>query len=571
MAVIIAISLQSAQAALAYVSFGLIDRTGKAIIPAKYVLLRYVGHGQYWAVANHETGGASGVLLDKDGRELHLNLPDGCQPVSFDGDTIIIKGPKGMGVTDPSGRIIIPPEYGISSHFAEDRIVAAKQQNSTIDPNTETQYVVFDRSGKEIGKLPAAGLYLRQAFSDGLLIWQTDNPFGATGYLDSTGRFVLKPGLVTVRGEAGDFSDGFAAVDVLRGPKKGAAFIDRQGNVAIGPFAQVQQFQHGLAIVEQSPHKKNHWGVINRRGQFVIQPKYTFLGSLGKSTFVAQADTNWLVINAAGKKLLSLPKEIARVYTMQVLPKGGLYTWNANPCTSEVAPDVVLSIPLPVDENALLRRIPCALAGSGSSPARWGFSDQTGRMIIVPAYDTAWPFRFGAAVVRTKNKYATYAYGLIDESGKWILKPEYGLLWQTEPDRVIVGIGPSGFDPTEWRYHRGYGYGVSKRKQFDKLVRSHPLIGLSRAKLSELIGDGDKWLFSSSAQMPMQAPLIKPTADEPIYMLDSGGCLGQWSGFQVHFDKGVVTRWRFVTCSSAKAWITTNEATEEAATKLNRD
>ncbi len=55
------------------------------------------------------------------------------------------------------------------------------------------------------------------------------------------------------------------------------AFIDKDGKLAVGgrPFAEARPFQDGRAAVKM----EGKWGFINKKGSFVIPPKYLDAGS----------------------------------------------------------------------------------------------------------------------------------------------------------------------------------------------------------------------------------------------------------------------------------------------------
>jgi hypothetical protein len=55
---------------------------------------------------------------------------------------------------------------------------------------------------------------------------------------------------------------------------KKCAFLDRQGKLFLAPFDQARNFSGNRAAV-QDGHK---WGFINRKGRFVIPPKYVGAG-----------------------------------------------------------------------------------------------------------------------------------------------------------------------------------------------------------------------------------------------------------------------------------------------------
>jgi len=95
---------------------------------------------------------------------------------------------------------------------------------------------------------------------------------GKYGYIDGTGRFVIKPQFE----EAGPFSEGLAWVRI--GKRYG--YIDTNGNVVIKPLFEKEHpsddpptgsFSEGLAAVQV---KADLYGYIDKSGQFVIKPQF---------------------------------------------------------------------------------------------------------------------------------------------------------------------------------------------------------------------------------------------------------------------------------------------------------
>jgi len=96
---------------------------------------------------------------------------------------------------------------------------------------------------------------------------------GRTGYIDNTGKIVIKPQF----DEAWNFSEGLAPVRV--DDKWG--YIDETGKIVIAPqFFQVSSFNDGLACVgaffKSAPvnHTVGNYGYIDKSAGFVIKPQF---------------------------------------------------------------------------------------------------------------------------------------------------------------------------------------------------------------------------------------------------------------------------------------------------------
>ncbi len=53
---------------------------------------------------------------------------------------------------------------------------------------------------------------------------------------------------------------------------------------------------------------------------------------------------------------------------------------------------------------------------------KWGYIDKTGKIIIDPQYDDAWPFSEGLAAVMIVDE-ETGKWGYIDKTGKYVWEP----------------------------------------------------------------------------------------------------------------------------------------------------
>ena len=66
----------------------------------------------------------------------------------------------------------------------------------------------------------------------------------------------------------------------------------------------------------------------------------------------------------------------------------------------------------------------------------WGYIDRSGKTIIFPRFDDAFPFSEGLAAVRSHGK-----WGFIDRNGKWVIKPRFD-----NADRFSEGLAAVNYD-----------------------------------------------------------------------------------------------------------------------------
>jgi serine/threonine protein kinase len=66
---------------------------------------------------------------------------------------------------------------------------------------------------------------------------------------------------------------------------------------------------------------------------------------------------------------------------------------------------------------------------------KYGYIDQTGRVVIQPQFDNAWNFSKGMAVIKIGNK-----YGFIDKKGELVIPPQFDNAWDFSEDMAKVKI-----------------------------------------------------------------------------------------------------------------------------------
>jgi hypothetical protein len=75
----------------------------------------------------------------------------------------------------------------------------------------------------------------------------------------------------------------------------------------------------------------------------------------------------------------------------------------------------------------------------------WGFVDKTGKTVIEPAFEDAWPFSDGLASVRVGGK-----WGYVDKTGKTVVEPQYDYAWPfSEGLGRLLKDGTQGYLDTE--------------------------------------------------------------------------------------------------------------------------
>lgn len=151
------------------------------------------------------------------------------------------------------------------------------------------------RIGKSVGFIGLDGKFLPnskmvecqfiQGVSQGSLAACRD---GLWGYLDMRGNWLIKPTFST----AEPFHYDFAMVSSHTPTKtvdnsNGITYIDKTGKQFAQQFYSGKSFEEGYAAVSVLSKEKKAtplWGVIDRKGQWVVEPKYSRIGPLIGST-----------------------------------------------------------------------------------------------------------------------------------------------------------------------------------------------------------------------------------------------------------------------------------------------
>ncbi len=186
---------------------------------------------------------------------------------------------------------------------------------------------------------------------------------GISGFMsapDSTGQLVIFPQFDDVT----DFNDGFARVKI--GDKWG--FMDSHGKMVIKPrFIEAQNFRDGLAQVkEEGRNGLRGWMFIDKRGKEIIHDYYHC--------------RDW-----TGENIDSDSDTYQRGFSEGLAAIGFHSSWN-------------------------------------SEPAKWGFIDKEGAIVIKPQFDSVEDFSEGLAAVRIGNE-ETGKWGYINKKGDIVIIP----------------------------------------------------------------------------------------------------------------------------------------------------
>lgn len=399
-------------------------------------------------------------FIDKTGKVVSSGYEDAGD---YSEGLAVVKLRGQCGYADASGKLVIAAQYDWAGKFSEG-----------LAPVRVGKLCGFtDKTGKTVIE-PKYGN--ASEFSEGLAVVSID---GKCGAIDNTGTIVIKPTYEAM----GPMSDGLMAVS--DSGKWG--YIDKNGLTVIeSKFDKVDRFVGGLAPAWSG----RKCGFIDKTGKWVIEAKYDdelpFSDGLAAvavtKTDVVRKDGKvvamkryllWGYIDPTGAEVIPISLKTAGSFSEGWAPvtKGNMTgfidlagipapAWKADEFSFIDKTGKTALVPL---YSAKTLGFHGGLARTEIGP-RYGFIDDTGKMIVPQRYTTATPFNEGLAAVQIqtdgpwgyidgtgnmaiqpqfqsalgfRNGYARakidYKWGLIDKTGAAVLKPQFdGIAWYTD-------------------------------------------------------------------------------------------------------------------------------------------
>lgn len=279
-------------------------------------------------------------------------------PVQFSNTTFFNEGVAGVeingkwGFINTSGKIVVQPVYDKIGHFSQGLAVVAKNDlygyiNLKGEEVIKLQYVnakafengfalVWDKYtskkynknsiGRIInlkGELVTDAKYdIDDTFSNGLFSFWLPEGELLLGLMNTKGQMITPP----IYNEISSFNNGLARVMVYKEDKIVKEFYPNYGYVnttgkevvKLG-LAKATEFYDGMAVVARFDNKDDgelDHALINTKGEFVLGYNWKQLALLDSKHLLAISIKNpseTLIINAQGKKILSLEKEDKRL------------------------------------------------------------------------------------------------------------------------------------------------------------------------------------------------------------------------------------------------------------------
>lgn len=288
--------------------WGYMNKAGMVVIAPQFTSADYFSEGLAPVKIGYGIEAKFG-FINRSGKMVIQPKYADAKPFS-DGRAAVAIGQKyevKWGFIDQRGQYIVRPQYDGVDDFDHGTAVAY-----TCDENPDsvaTRRFIINKEGKVIykgpwtsddlfytvknGKIDISAEELKWTkFSNGLapVPFEGKNGLTSYGYIDKTGKVIIKPQFA----DAKQFSDGFAAISVEvkeRGHNRNKwGYVDKTGKMVIQPqFADNPgDFTEGLALVSiEIPESKQRqliaegiddsnkrYGFIDKKGKFVIEPKF---------------------------------------------------------------------------------------------------------------------------------------------------------------------------------------------------------------------------------------------------------------------------------------------------------
>lgn len=297
---------------------GLVDKTGKEIVPMGTSFNILLNEDRITMTKYHGSGNYTSIVLDTNGREVFRNkylLSDFCEGmasafVDSDSHMYVDKWgnpisdryyglPQGFsegmaavnkygkwGFIDKTGRLVIPFEYEMLklNHMRFREGVAVVGKNG--------KYGVIDKKGNEI--VPFKYENALAHYSEGLLSLKENDKWGV---IDKRGNIVVPFEFDYID----EYHSGLAGVN--KNDKYG--FIDRTGKLIIPCiYFYVEKFtDDGVAVCKRN-RDDDKTLLINKQGQEIAPGVYDAFGRGGDGLVEARKGEKWGYINPQGKVII---------------------------------------------------------------------------------------------------------------------------------------------------------------------------------------------------------------------------------------------------------------------------
>ncbi len=521
------IGLICSQSASAFDLVGVIDRTGKTIVPCEYSVVDYLGRGFFFLgeINPSNPGGLTikGSLVNHEGKEVPIKIPDGCtlskvflpeavkdEPAGdLPAQTIFeINSKSGFGLCKVSGEIVLEPKFQAIGIPSEGFFPVL---TGIVGSRTYLKFTLDSKTGDRKPPPSSKPITLQDTEASRLRPFEVlDDGRGVWGYMNPNGTIHIEPHFA----RAYNFSkSGLARITLKRVGK--SAYIDESGKIQSPIYKSAEDNFEKNAIVTVDKFGLLKMGLIDRNFNFVIQPDYMELSRLSADVFVAKTHKEGIykALSSDGKTLLKFPPEIVKVWHLFD---------NQFLCDSKVALQTKKVI-----------------------------VDSQGK--ILGPQDAGHPLQLehGLGVIYKQFKGTPRYFGLADREGNVVIPLQEAKFKVVSTDRILKYCPNKHFYPAAWNpISRFETSGANFRvPHFACFLNDFDLIGMSKIQLESLLGASE---CKSRNQRDSNS----------FYTIGQAMCGNSWTGIEIEFADHIVSRWRQVWYANYKVqtapWISSN-------------
>lgn len=550
---------------------GVIDQTGKEIIPCKYKRVQMIAPGFYMAIGFEDGPGARQewhglipmldlapaargalqkhniwlpkILFDYNGKQVKVSIPKNTvlsdihiseawkYKLRNAGNTSEVRttlppdslieflGPNGFGVCDVSGNVLIEPKYQVLSlGGCESGNVSVSTWNEAKKKFDQQKIPISAKftSFRDINSSRLDELMAEQKVIEGLLVYRDEA--GKFGYKDEKGNVVIPAQYY----QALPFSEGMAAVRLnpWQGPEVGKhCFIDKTGKIISPIYWRATGFHGKYACVTMKgeprpiPHVMLPPAHLETTNPAAYKARLEMLTRMNTRNPMGLIDRKFNYFLPLGEQNIQYSNEGFWIVSEARKPAVILDLDG-----KEVAKTPEPAYPVNSGSSSL------TFATSHAGAKKVFYYDKNGRLQNTIDGEIQ---RGGGptSVVRVSGISSNTISSVVDAKGNVLLKPENSYLEPGETARVIKTVFGTAFVREDWlRAENGRG------REFEAFLKEYKLIGMPRSQVEKILG-----------------PASNATPDRVVYTLSGIGawCGNAISGVVIEFEDGKAKRWQY--------------------------
>ena len=372
---------------------GLIDKTGKQVIPCEYNSLWLESSSKNLVKASKYENSRTnyGVLTTQN----KLIIPIDYSSIIVDGNMVAVRKESKWGLIDATGKELISPTYSSFQLYADDGVARVDDGG---------KYGFMDLKGNWIFDKPKS-VYTLYASAEKMVMCKVNSKYG---FLDAKGKEII----ITKFDQADDFKpNGLAKVGKSNSETKYKTlygYINKKGEEVIPiMYETISTFENGFAYAKDP--ETNRFGYLDPAGKWVLKPVYLSATQFDDTggAWVKMTDNKYHYINKSGKDFGSFDEQGTSLKTF----KDG-YAVDADMDYPFALIDINGKVIKDIDDCSAIYNFSEGMAGfKAKSKELYGFIDINGNKVIPADYTGFSGFKEGISrVSQTINGKTKYGY-----------------------------------------------------------------------------------------------------------------------------------------------------------------